>query len=559
MIVRGLLSVLVIVQAVVTQQPRATVENGVLVGKYVTSHYGNVYQSFLGIPYAMPPIESRRFREAEPLRGKWIGEWNATEPGSPCLQYDHFSRHKDENGDWVFSVVGDEDCLFLNVHTKEDGATDKDVIFLIHGGGFTFGYGHVYGPDYLIDIPNVVIVTTNYRLGPLGFLTTGDSVCPGNNGLKDQTLALEWVRRNIHAFGGDPEKVTLVGLSAGGVSVHYHYLSELSEGLFKRGYSFSGSVLCPWAFQRDGVEKAKKLATNLGCPISDSKTMVKCLRRRPARKIVEQQKSFQNWIYAPFNIFGPTMEIDSNRPFIEDEPRNLLRQGKVQDLPWITSFTSEDGLYPAGDFVDDERLLRQLEENWDAIAPSLLFYKNRSGQREPISKTVKEHYLGKKAISGKTVQELIHMIGDRLFIAPAVESAALQAQKNSQPVYLYSYNYEGTLSTSQFHHQSDSKFGVSHGDDFAYVVKFGERHTHINGEDKKMADFLLKIMEDFVKKGSPTASLNWAPVSPDVYPAVNLLRIGSVTDVKMQTDDRIGNVRFLREVLDGVKARKDEL
>lgn len=186
---------------------------------------------------------------------------------------------------------------------------------MIHGGGFTFGFGHIYGPDYIIDIPDVVVVTFNYRLGPLGFLTTGDSICPGNNGLKDQTLALEWVQRNIHAFGGDPNKVTIVGLSAGGASVHYHYLSELSEGLFKRGYSFSGSALCPWAFQRDGVEKTKRLAANLGCPNSDSKTMVKCLRRRPARKIVEQMKNFQvkcrelrfidkNKLLLRFNLFA---------------------------------------------------------------------------------------------------------------------------------------------------------------------------------------------------------------------------------------------------------------
>lgn len=145
-------------------------------------------------------------------------------------------------------------------------------------------------------------------------------------------------------------------------------------------------------------------------------------------------------------------------------------------------------------------MLKQLEENWDTIAPSLLYYKNRLGQK-PISKIIKEHYLGNKAISGETVQELIHMMSDRLFIGPAVESAALQAKVNSQPVYLYSYNYEGTLSTSQFQYQSNATFGVSHGDDFSYVVMFGYRHTHISQEDKTMADFLFKVMKDFVKTG----------------------------------------------------------
>lgn len=105
-----------------------------------------------------------------------------------------------------------------------------NVIVYIHGGAFQFGGGIGYGPQYLLDSDDFVYVSINYRLGPLGFATTGDEILPGNNGLKDQVAALKWIQRNIAAFGGNPGAVTIAGMSAGGASVHYHLLSPMSAG-----------------------------------------------------------------------------------------------------------------------------------------------------------------------------------------------------------------------------------------------------------------------------------------------------------------------------------------
>ena len=105
------------------------------------------------------------------------------------------------------------------------------VMVWIHQGGFFFGHGgpSFLGPNFLLS-KDIVLVTMNYRLGILGFLTTGDSVAPGNFGLKDQVLALKWVQQNIKSFGGNPNKVTIFGESAGGASVAFHALSEASNG-----------------------------------------------------------------------------------------------------------------------------------------------------------------------------------------------------------------------------------------------------------------------------------------------------------------------------------------
>ncbi|KAJ4446942.1 hypothetical protein ANN_13644 [Periplaneta americana] len=160
----------------------------------------------------------------------WTGVLKATKEGPDCIQKPFPELPS------LPEIVGDEDCLYLNVYTPRlpaDGEATEllPVMFWIHSGGWVSGSGSsdLYGPQYLLD-KEIVLVTINYRLGPLGFLSTGDEVCPGNNGLKDQLAALRWVRDNIAAFGGNPNSVTIFGESAGGASVHHHVLSESSRG-----------------------------------------------------------------------------------------------------------------------------------------------------------------------------------------------------------------------------------------------------------------------------------------------------------------------------------------
>lgn len=115
---------------------------------------------------------------------------------------------------------------------------------------------------------------------------------PGNMGLKDQSAAIRWVSENIEHFGGDPKKITLTGLSAGGASVHYQYLTPLSAGLFQNGISFSGTALLCWTQTENSLEKAKKLGSLMGCPTTNTKEMVECLRYRPGRVITQATEAF---------------------------------------------------------------------------------------------------------------------------------------------------------------------------------------------------------------------------------------------------------------------------
>lgn len=105
------------------------------------------------------------------------------------------------------------------------------MLININPGGFGQTGSDIFSAEYLMDKEKIVLVTFNYRLGPLGFLSTGDAVIPGNMGLKDQVIAMHWVKKHISAFGGDPNKITIIGLSAGGASVQYHMLSPLTKGI----------------------------------------------------------------------------------------------------------------------------------------------------------------------------------------------------------------------------------------------------------------------------------------------------------------------------------------
>ena len=139
------------------------------------------------------------------------------------------------------------------------------MMIWIHGGGFISGSAREYIPSELITENDVIVVVIQYRLGILGFLSSGDDVAPGNYGLWDQTLAIRWVKDNIRAFGGDPDSMTIFGVSAGAACVGYQILSPASRGLFSRAILQSGTPLASWALNQDPVQSLYYLANKTGC------------------------------------------------------------------------------------------------------------------------------------------------------------------------------------------------------------------------------------------------------------------------------------------------------
>jgi para-nitrobenzyl esterase len=249
--------------------------------------------AFLGVPYARPPVGELRWRPPKPA-SSWTGTRRATEFGAVCPQLP---------AKWLPYIAGNEDCLYLNVWTPQLSDQAKlPVIVFFHGGSNTAGYSQLTPLGPALSPLGVVVVTANYRLGPLGFFAhpalTRESKhhSSGNYGLLDQLQALRWVRENIVHFGGDPEKITVMGQSSGAVDICLLMASPLATGLFQAAILESGD--CQGTFNKDirtpvrynlisGTAEAtgERLATDLG--IEDGPNALQKLRSVPADELLK--------------------------------------------------------------------------------------------------------------------------------------------------------------------------------------------------------------------------------------------------------------------------------
>ncbi|XP_054549612.1 acetylcholinesterase isoform X3 [Talpa occidentalis] len=314
-----------------------TVRGGHLRGIRLMAPGGPV-SAFLGIPFAEPPVGPRRFLPPEPKR-PWSGVLNVTAFQSVCYQYvDTLYPGFEGSEMWNPNRELSEDCLYLNVWTPYPRpASPAPVLVWIYGGGFYSGASSldVYDGRFLAQAEGTVLVSMNYRVGAFGFLALpGSREAPGNVGLLDQRLALQWVQENVEAFGGDPMSVTLFGESAGGASVGMHLLSPPSRGLFHRAVLQSGAPNGPWATV--GVGEARRRATMLarfvGCApggaAGNDTELVACLRTRPAQDLVDHE-----WHVLPqesvFRFsFVPVVDGD----FLSDTPEALMDAGDFHGL-----------------------------------------------------------------------------------------------------------------------------------------------------------------------------------------------------------------------------------
>ncbi|KAK7575720.1 hypothetical protein V9T40_012006 [Parthenolecanium corni] len=525
---------------------RNELEEGPIAGITSSLANGKLIHSFLGVPYAVPPVGKHRFKEPQKQK-PWTGIWNATTLPAMCIQYSHMS----------YSFEGDEDCLYLTVFTpslpKNGENPLLDVLLFIHGGAFMYGMGTDLNPDYMLQEKDVVLVFINYRLGPFGFLSTGDNLVPGNNGLKDQVAALQWIQRNIINFGGNPNSVTISGCSAGGASVHYHFLSPQSEGLFHRGMSFSGSVLPPWTLPRNNTDRSLHLAALVGCPNNSTGEMVRCLRRRPARHILAAAVYFQPWRYSPFTSFGPVVEPANPNAFLSEEPLQLLADGRFKKLPWLISLNKDEGLYPAAEFIDNDDALQELDKGWNDIAPHLFFYNytvSGDDEKTNISKAIRKFYLGDQPISKTTASKVTEALGHRIFYIDIIRAAKLHAAASEKDVYCYMFNYRGKYSISNLMAHNDIDHGVSHADDTLYYFYSSYPHATEVKSDSAVIPFMCSIVLNFMETGKPNKTDTlWKPLSKDSNNSLQCLRIDSIDKYYMDNVSFAAAFEFWKSIL----------
>jgi len=297
---------------------------------------------YLGIPYAVPPVGSLRWTPPQPF-GRWHGVFQATQFGNFCTQ----------------PGLGSEDCLYLNVYTPSQRKNSHKhhglpVMIWIHGGSLVTGGGGFYDPTRIIEQSGVIVVTINYRVGLFGFFAhpaiDAEGHLNGNYGLMDQQVAMQWVKRNINAFGGDPNRITIFGESAGGQSIYSNLASPTAAGLFERAISESGSysqfqpyfegVYIVSLLQAESVgspvvPSGIALATSAGCTTLPQTAA--CLRAIPAATLV---------------TVGPSLLY----PFVDgtlltQTPGAAFASGQLNQVPVISGGNHDEfRLFVAEDF-----------------------------------------------------------------------------------------------------------------------------------------------------------------------------------------------------------------
>ncbi|CAH1154472.1 unnamed protein product [Phaedon cochleariae] len=498
------------------------ISDGHIIGRQLESDQKVPYYAFQDIPYAKAPVGALRFQEPQPVE-RWDGILNTTANRKICIQLDQVTNDPRET----------EDCLVLNVYTpvRPNGVQPPDslpTLVWIHGGAFRRWSGAFdsFGPDYFID-QNVVVVTLNYRLGPLGFLATGDNVIPGNLGLKDQHLALQWVKNNIGTFGGDPAKVTIMGQSAGAASVGYHLMSKKSKGLFRAAIMHSSSPLTCWALQK----YPKYAAYQLGAKIfkefdknMSSAEFLKLLQGVPIEKIkantgISMPAEMAN-CQLPTSIAWVPVTEDSNyeNALVTGMNHENLKNGNINKVPLLIGINSQEVLL----FIPNLVALIYLGIAFD-INPSLMITANLNMKEEnkPLAAAeLKEVYTDSGFASD--IPALINFASDALFATPVARHAYLQSKFTD--VFFYQFSHKGPL--GQLNSTYQGAEGVGHEEELRYLFRDSQNAdiSEFPEDDILTHNRMVYMWSQFVKNMNPTAEENeltegvaWPTVTEDRF------------------------------------------
>uniref|UniRef100_A0ABI7WUR2 Carboxylic ester hydrolase n=1 Tax=Felis catus TaxID=9685 RepID=A0ABI7WUR2_FELCA len=479
-----------------------TTKNGKVRGMNLPVLDGTV-TAFLGIPYAQPPLGRLRFKKPQFLT-KWSDIWNATKYANSCYQNADQSFPGFPGSEmWNPNTDLSEDCLYLNVWIPTPKPKNATVMIWIYGGGFQTGTSSlpVYDGKFLARVERVIVVSMNYRVGALGFLALpGNPEVPGNMGLFDQQLALQWVQKNIAAFGGNPKSVTLFGESAGAGSVSLHLLSPRSQPLFTRAILQSGSSNAPWAVM--SLDEAKNrtltLAKFIGCSKENDTEIIKCLRNKDPQEIL-----LNELLVVPSDTllsvnFGPVVDGD----FLTDMPDTLLQLGQFKKTQILVGVNKDEGtaflVYGAPGFSKDNDSIitrKEFQEGLKIYFPGVSEF-----GREAILFYYVDLLDDQRA--EKYREALDDVLGDYNIICPALEFTTKFSELGNNAFFYYFEHRSSQLPWPEW-------MGVMHGYEIEFV--FGlplERRVNYTRAEEILSRSIMNYWANFAKYGNPNGTQN---------------------------------------------------
>ncbi|XP_072317470.1 cholinesterase-like [Eucyclogobius newberryi] len=481
---------------------------------------GGHVRVFLGIPYAKPPLGPLRFRPPQPAE-KWNKNLEAFSYPNSCYQLpDNTFPGFLGSEIWNPNTPVSEDCLYLNVWSPHVNRSEPQplvpVMVWIYGGGFSSGTSSLplYNGLFLSKSENVVVVSMNYRLGALGFLSLPNhNTIKGNVGLLDQQLALRWVADNIAAFGGDPSKVTIFGESAGSAAVGFHLLSPGSQELFQRAVMQSGCPIAPWAHlsQETAWKRAESLVEILGCPLSPAAKMEACLQEVSAKDIVTKQfavpyASSLNIMFAPVvdGIFLPLSIQDmlsSNELTKKDVLFGLNQNEGTYFLPYgVPGFNLSTNSISRAQFLQGIPIVMPDAGNATRVAAIFQY----TDWTDEYNLTKNRDHMG-------------NLYGDSLFVCPVLEFIQKYSQIGGRS-FLYWFDHRSSVNPWP------EWMGVMHGYEIEFV--FGMPLNETVGYTKKEVNMTKKFMKhwtNFARTGNPSIDgAGWPSFTADKMEYVTL-------------------------------------
>lgn len=474
-------------------------------------------KQYLGIPYAKPPVGDLRFRKPVRLEKLPQSPFSASQYGFICPQIISPGE--------PFVGIQDEDCLHLNVFVPDEAPDETSghaVMIWIHGGAFILDSSDQYDAKTLSTFGNVIVVTINYRLGPLGFISTMDSNCPGNFGLWDQQVAIIWVRDNIAAFGGDVNRITVFGESAGAISATLQGMRPENNGVFQRILAQSGSPsVRSMNCSRDTLKQIRFIAGQLGCTSSDTAVMIECLRKISWQDYMAFVNSLnEGFTNIEYVIFDPVVDGD----FIPFEPRGVYQMVKrhpVEEVEMLKSFdmlsgmNAYEGAYYIQFFANTDNVhtyqptTRDMREEMIPAAMQLVY--NRTFPDSILDIIHHEYTNWSYPYDYTTIRlELARIFGDTGFAVPTVEYNRLQL---SDPPIKHSYMYKFMPLPSVLSPATPLWTpGANHGDDLGFV--FGFQDNPAEPWELELSAQMMRYWTNFAKTADPNLPSRDGPEWP---------------------------------------------
>jgi para-nitrobenzyl esterase len=452
---------------------------------------------FKGIPFAAPPVGELRWKAPQPVQ-PWGGVRMATEFGQHCMQANVF-------GDMVFRDKGpSEDCLYLNVWTPAKSEKERlPVLVYVYGGGFVAGAASEarYDGENLAK-KGVIVVNMNYRLATFGFFSHPELThesghkASGNYGLLDQVAALEWVRKNIKAFGGDPNKVTIGGESAGSFSVSALMASPLSSKLIHGAIGESGAFFTSGA----GTLAASPLADSEKAGVKFAKSLgadsIAALRAKSADEILKASPKGEDGAFQP-NIDGY---------FLPQEVSLIYKEGKQSHIRLL-----------AGWNADEAKIWFRMSNKVTVAQFTEEAHKTYGDQAEAFLKLY-------PATTDAEAQRSAEDYADDKFIVYSTWAwLQAQAKTGKSPIYCYSFDQIRPVATDSKIPQS--AMGAVHASELEYVFQaLNSLNVPLRDQDTKAADTISSYFANFIKTGDPNGSglPKWPVYAPEEYPVMHI-------------------------------------